>query len=170
MLWPPFLGHGWDVAQPASLNQSDQCVTRLSRSRCLTYRRSWPIWSAFNSSPEAAQAKFASCGRVMQNDVWTYRPESHKNEHHGRDRVSFIGPKAQDVLRPYLLREKTVYCFAPAESEQKRNAAKRESRKSPMTPSQSQRRKRNPRHTPGDQYCTASYRRAITRAVEKANK
>ena len=49
--------------------------------------------------------------------VWAYRPESHKTEHHGRERVIFIGPQAQEILRPYLLRSPDAYCFVPAESE-----------------------------------------------------
>ena len=76
------------------------------------------------------------CDVDTSEAVWSYRPESHKTEHHGRDRVIFIGPKGQDVLRPYLLRDKTAYCFVPAESERKRNAMRRENRQSPMTPSQ----------------------------------
>lgn len=44
-------------------------------------------------------------------DVWTYRPASHKTEHRERSRVIFIGPKAQAILRPYLLRVGTGYCF-----------------------------------------------------------
>lgn len=44
-------------------------------------------------------------------DVWKYVPESHKTEHHGRNRVIFIGPQAQDVLRPYLLRDAESLCF-----------------------------------------------------------
>lgn len=36
-------------------------------------------------------------------DVWVYRPESHKMEHHGRERIVFLGPKAQAILRPYVL-------------------------------------------------------------------
>ena len=35
-------------------------------------------------------------------DVWEYRPESHKTEHHGRERIIYIGPQAQQVLLPYL--------------------------------------------------------------------
>jgi integrase len=34
--------------------------------------------------------------------VWTYRPASHKTEHHGRERRIFIGPQAQEILTPYL--------------------------------------------------------------------
>jgi len=101
--------------------------------------------------------------------VWSYRPESHKTEHHGRERVIFIGPKGQDVLRPYLLRDKTAYCFVPAESERKRGAMRRENRQSPMTPSQLRRRlKRHRERAPGDRYTTGSYRRSIERACETA--
>jgi integrase len=111
------------------------------------------------------------CDVDLTGEVWAFRPESHKTQHHGRHRVIFLGPKAQDVLRPYLLREKTDYCFAPAESEQKRHARQREDRKSPMTPSQAKRRpKRHPKRLPGNRYATASYRRAITRAVDLANR
>lgn len=46
-------------------------------------------------------------------DVWAYRPESHKTQHHKRWRVVLIGPKGQAVLAPYLLREETDYCFRP---------------------------------------------------------
>ena len=62
------------------------------------------------------------CDVKTGSEIWEYRPETHKTQHHGRDRVVFIGPKAQNVLRPYLLREKTAYCFSPADSERKRRA------------------------------------------------
>ena len=72
---------------------------------------------------------------------------------------------------PYLLREKTAYCFAPADSERKRNRQRRDNRKSPMTPSQAKRRpKLHPRSAPGDRYDTQGYRRAIDRTVERINK
>lgn len=37
-------------------------------------------------------------------DVWTYRPPKHKTEHHGKQRIIAIGPKAQEILTPYLFR------------------------------------------------------------------
>jgi integrase len=43
--------------------------------------------------------------------VWIYRPSTHKMEHKGRDRVILIGPKAQEILRPYLLRDENKFCF-----------------------------------------------------------
>ena len=44
-------------------------------------------------------------------DVWRYKPGSHKMEHKGRHRVIPIGPKAQKILLPYLLRDETKTCF-----------------------------------------------------------
>jgi integrase len=47
--------------------------------------------------------------------AWIYRPDSHKTEHLGRERVIVLGPRAQEVLGPWLDREPTRYCFSPAE-------------------------------------------------------
>jgi site-specific recombinase XerD len=108
------------------------------------------------------------CDVDRSGDVWRYVPESHKTEHHGRERVVFIGPRAQDILRPYLLREATAYCFQPKESERKRNAQRKSERKTPMTPSQAARKtKRGRQRAPQDRYTKDSYRRAIHRACDK---
>ena len=60
------------------------------------------------------------CDIERGDDVWVYRPASHKTEHHGKTRAIFIGPQAQAVLKPYLDRDAKSYCFAPEESEKKR--------------------------------------------------
>ena len=65
------------------------------------------------------------------HDTWAYRPASHKTEHYDRERVIFIGPKAQAVLLPYLLRAEDVYCFSPTETEQKKREACHAARKTP---------------------------------------
>jgi integrase len=44
-------------------------------------------------------------------DVWLYKPRSHKTQHHGKSRIIWIGPKAQRLLLPYLLRPATEFCF-----------------------------------------------------------
>jgi integrase len=68
--------------------------------------------------------------------VWVYRPASHKTEHHGRERRIFIGPEGQEILRPFLEgHDPDAHCFSPAESEAMRNAERKESRRSPITPS-----------------------------------
>jgi hypothetical protein len=33
--------------------------------------------------------------------VWVYRPARHKNTHCGKDRVIFLGPQGQEVIKPY---------------------------------------------------------------------
>jgi site-specific recombinase XerD len=111
------------------------------------------------------------CDLDLTADVWSYRPASHKTQHRGRERIIFIGPKAQDVLRPYLLRDKSAYCFAPADSERKRLAALHELRVTPLCCGNrpGTNRKRKPAKKAGGQYTTHSYRRAITRAIELVN-
>lgn len=102
-------------------------------------------------------------------DVWRYRPESHKTEHHDRERTIWIGPKAQEVLKPYLLRPAETCSFSPRDSERSRNADRRANRHSPMTPSQAaRRRKRKRSRPPGDGYAPGSYRTAVRRACQKA--
>ena len=102
--------------------------------------------------------------------VWEYRPESHKTEHTGRERIVFIGPKAQAVLLPYLLRPVDACCFSPAESVNKCRAEKRARRKTRVQPSQQNRRKKRPQRVPATRYTKDAYRRAIAKAVATANR
>lgn len=110
------------------------------------------------------------CDVDTSGPVWAYRPHSHKTEHHGRERVIFIGPKGQDVLRPYLLRVKTAFCFCPSEGERKRRAKNHEQRRTPLSYGNrpGTNRKDDPQWAAGDRYTTDSYRRAIHRACELA--
>lgn len=109
------------------------------------------------------------CDLDRSGAVWEYRPEHWKTEHHGRGRVILIGPQAQEVLLPYLLRAATSYCFSPAESDAKRKELMRAARKTPVQPSQVDRSKRGASRI-GKHYDAHSYRRAIHRAVELANR
>ena len=112
------------------------------------------------------------CDIDQAADVWLYRPAKHKSDWREGDhaRIVAIGPQAQAILAPNLDRPPTAYCFSPAEAEAARRLSRRQARKSRITPSQAarkpaQRRARPPR----SHYDTASYRRAITRAIEAAN-
>ena len=103
-------------------------------------------------------------------EVWTYRPASHKTEHHGRERIIYIGPRVQEIILPYLLRDAAAYCFSPAESEAHRHDEQRASRKTKVQPSQANRGQRHRSRAPKTQYTKDSYARAIRRAIDKANK
>jgi integrase len=110
------------------------------------------------------------CDLETSGKVWTYTPRTHKTEHHGIERPIYLGPKAQEIIRPFLKSDLTAHLFDPQYAMNAFHAERRRNRKTPMTPSQRKRtRKRRPKVTPLDHYTTASYRRAITRACEKAN-
>jgi integrase len=116
------------------------------------------------------------CGlRPMDIDrsepLWKWRPPEHKTSWREKDRVIIIGPRAQQILRPYLLRDAAAHCFSPAEAERRRSQLRRLARKSPLTPSQRARKaKKNGRRRPRHHYDSASYRHAIARAVAALNK
>jgi integrase len=89
-----------------------------------------------------------TCDLDTSGRVWTYTPESHKTEHHGRERQIHLGPRAQEVLRPWLRTDLAAYLFSPAEAEAERHAGLRARRKTPVQPSQRDRRRRKPRKAP----------------------
>lgn len=103
-------------------------------------------------------------------EVWVYRPASHKTQHHGRARTIFIEPKAQVILRPYLLRDAEARCFTPIDSERRRKRELRERRKTKVQPSQLDRHRRRPSVAPTDRYTKDAYARAIRRACDRAFK
>ena len=112
-----------------------------------------------------------SCDIDRSGEVWVYVPAKHKNQWRGHQRLVPLGPKAQEILKPFLDRLPETFIFSPAESEAQRNAERRKNRKSPMTPSQANRkRKARPKKTARDRYSTDSYRRAIDYAAKLANK
>ena len=105
----------------------------------------------------------------MTGDVWEYRPSEHKTEHHGRQRLIFLGPKAQTIMRPYLTAERTRFLFSPQDADTERSENRRKNRKNPVTPSQSAReRKEDPICGPGEHYRRDSYSKAIKRACKRA--
>ena len=101
-------------------------------------------------------------------ETWCCQPANHKMEHTGRPRRFFIGPKAQEVLRPFLDRDPDAYCFSPKETAAEYFAERRRQRKTPVQPSQMQRkRKSKPKRAPGDHYTRHSYHQVIKRACKR---
>ncbi len=110
-------------------------------------------------------------------EIWEYFVQGHKVEHHGRSRIVFIGPEAQAILRPYLLRDSTQVCFSMAEAVEQRRQAASEARVTPLScgnrrgkrsdsdkPKTARTRKRKQRL----QFCANSYRQAIHHACDAA--
>ena len=107
--------------------------------------------------------KLRPCDIDTSGDLWQARPESHKTAWQGRDRVILFGPKAQRVLKPFLLRNEHEYLFSPMESERERHAACTVHRRPNQKP--------NPRKTNrrvGTCYDANSLRRAIEYACKRA--
>jgi len=109
------------------------------------------------------------CDLDRSADVWLYRPCEHKTEHHQKERVIVIGPKAQQILKPYLLRHNKAFCFSPADSERKRRAKAAAARKTPLSCGNRRGTNRvsSPKRQPKERYVTDSYRRAIHRVCKK---
>jgi integrase len=112
-----------------------------------------------------------TCDLVTSGRIWEYKPSSHKSEHRGKDRVIFLGPRAQEVLRPWLRTDLESFLFQPREAMVELWAQRRTARKTKMTPSQAARtRVKRPGKTPRDRYTTTSYSRAIREGIKKANR
>lgn len=77
---------------------------------------------------------------TLQLEGWVFAPGWHKNKRRGKPLYYVLGPKARDVLRPFLEVSLEGYCFPP------------------------DRRTRSP----GQRYTTASYGRAVRRACKRA--
>ena len=111
------------------------------------------------------------CDVDRSNDIWQYRPQSHKTEHHNRERVILIGPQAQAVLLKYLARDGQMYCFRPMDSEAKRRAVCPRSTHYAAVARQSaghEPQVQAAARAPGEQYDVDAYRRAIARACDTA--
>lgn len=111
----------------------------------------------------------------MTGAVWEYRPARYKTEHHhdeepDQERIVFIGPQAQAILKPFLPLNVEAHIFSPRRSEEERNAKRRQERKTPMTPAHAKRRARAAAKPPhwNDRYEVYNYRRAIRRGCIKA--
>ncbi len=109
-------------------------------------------------------------------DVWEYNDPDHKTVHHGRSRTVYIGPEAQAILRPYLLRDVSTVCFSMAESLQQRRVARHAARTTPLScgnrpgkRSHADRiAKTGKRRNPRVQFDASSFRRAIHAACDLA--
>ncbi|HEY1381528.1 MAG TPA: hypothetical protein VGF55_32320, partial [Gemmataceae bacterium] len=152
----------WAVAEelvPASVHQALQAVPGLKKGRT-TAREPSPVrpvpdaWVnaalPFVLPPVAAMIELqrltaARAGELVimrpcdldtTGRVWLYRPARHKSEHHDRDRVIAIGPKAQAIVAPFLSLDLMAYIFSPARAMAARAKALRAARRSKVPPSQ----------------------------------
>jgi integrase len=111
-----------------------------------------------------------ACDLDMTGDVWLYRPAHHKTQHKGKERVIAIGPRGQEIIRPFLQLDVQAFLFSPRDALAALRSRQRAQRKTRVQPSQRNRRKRKPRRQPGERYQTTSYSHAVAQAIRAANK
>jgi integrase len=102
--------------------------------------------------------------------VWLYRPAAHKTMHHGHERVIPIGPRGQEIVRRHLKPSVEAFLFSPADSVAAFRARQRQERKTPVQPSQQDRRKKHAGKKPGDRYTTRTYGATLRQAIERYNR
>lgn len=101
------------------------------------------------------------------DEIWRLSLDEHKTAHHGKDRTVYFGPQAQAVLAEWMMRPDDAYLFSPQEAENERIQIATQNRKTPDNKGNVAAGRR--REDLGECYTTASYRRAIARAIEKVN-
>src|SRR5260370_15230403 len=122
------------------------------------------------------------CDLDRSATVWIYEPPHHKTRHHNKRLFILIGPQGRAILQPYLTnRAPSAYCFCPAEVAKwqlEQRELNRKERKTPVYPCERRRvarakflsRRRKRARAPGEHYTSASYRRAIEYAIQKARR
>jgi integrase len=106
----------------------------------------------------------------MTGPVWQYRPEKHKTQFHGHERIIYLGPRAQDVVRPFLRLNPAEYLFRPDESIAAHREKRKAARKTPLScgncPGDVKQSK--PKKLPGEHYSVGAFRQAIERGCDIA--
>jgi integrase len=110
------------------------------------------------------------CDIDRSGDIWAYRPQSHKTEHHGIDKTILLGPKAQEILTPWLNRESQQYLFSPKEVSEAKLAARlaKQPKRCSLFAKKKRKKRRKPFRVPRDRYDDESYCQAVERACKNA--
>lgn len=103
--------------------------------------------------------------------LWTYIPATHKTAWRGQKRMIHLGPRAQEVVRPFLAgRAVEAYLFSPSEAVAEQRERRHEERVTPLScgnkPGSNV--KQRPRKEPGERYTPRSLYGALQYAIARA--
>lgn len=104
----------------------------------------------------------------MTGPVWAYTPSAHKTQHFGRSRVIYLGPQAQEVLRPFLMSDLTGYLFSPRDVVAEYRQQVRDEAKHPRPERKLKRGNKHNRRAPREKYTTKTFARAVEKACDRA--
>jgi integrase len=119
------------------------------------------------------------CDIDRSGEIWLYTPTTHKTGWAGKTLIKAIPRAAQKLLTPRLALDPQAFIFSPIETQEWKNGrrkrpgrtTKRYTSEANRLARQSERRRDEPkRKSPGERYCTDSYRRAIWYGVKQAAK
>lgn len=111
------------------------------------------------------------CDIDRTQQPWLYRPSRHKTAQHGHDRVVFLGPKAQELILPFIDDGQPArFLFSPSDADRNRRDEMHRRRVTPLSCGNrpGTNRKGRPKKRPGERYTTHSYGRAIKYACQSA--
>jgi integrase len=105
--------------------------------------------------------------------LWTYRPTQHKTKGRKQRRVIQFGPKAQEILRPFLRENPSEIIFQPREAVAEMREALKNPNRSERERARVRRAKRKPGVTnhrlPGERYSASTLGKALRRVRERHN-
>jgi integrase len=102
-------------------------------------------------------------GQIDRNaNPWIYQPARHKTLDLGKDRMIPLGPRAQELLMPWLKADPEAPLFSP------REAVAREFANRGRNGERARKPKASPKRQPRDQYDKNSYKAAVARACVRA--
>ncbi|HEX4000818.1 MAG TPA: site-specific integrase [Pirellulales bacterium] len=114
--------------------------------------------------------------------VWVYTPQTHKTAWKGHHRQVYLGPKAQQIVKPFLKADMSAYLFSPADADAERYGQRfgviSADRKTPVYPSElrarerrrTERRRRKGGRGKRDRYTPDTYYQALMYGIEAANR
>jgi integrase len=112
------------------------------------------------------------CDLKISDYVWIYEPPVHKMAYLAQSRKVLLGPQAQAIVRQFLTVNPQAPLFSPAIAETERRQALHRNRRTPLgygnRPGTN--RKSHRQSPPRDRYDVDSYRHAITRGCDKADR
>jgi integrase len=138
----------------AILPHLNATVRAMVELQALTGMRPGEVWSITTGQIERA------------GEVWIYRPCLHKNVDRGQDRAIPLGPRAQEVVKPWLRADPDAPLFSAREAAERHYEATRKRPKAQAARRQAKRRK-TPRGR-NELYNKNSYSQAIARACQRA--
>ena len=112
-----------------------------------------------------------TCDIDTSGAVWIYTPARHKTQYRGHSRTIHLGPRAQQILKPWFRTMLEEYLFQPKEAADWLREQRAARRKTPLSYGNraGTNRRKKPQRVPGQVYKVGAYGRAITRGCEKAD-